>query len=966
MGDTPKQPSRGQPAGTNTRNRSPKSRSERPRGRRIAVRTIQIAGISVAGLIVLGIGAGVGYASSMLKGLPTISATTFTNLSQPSVVYDRNGKVIGKFEQNGTRQPITSLKQVSGHLVDAFVAGEDKTFWTNIGINPIAMGRALIQDLTHHQIESGASTITQQTVKLAVFPEQQQTLRRKVQEIALAIRLNHILTKQEIMTDYMNWVWMGRMGGQQVYGVQAAAQILFHKDVKNLNLPEAAFIASIPNNPAMLTPYRYDSKGKRYVIDPSPVLPRQHYILEQMLKNQMISKSEYEQALHFDIKKDLHLPPKVSYEYPYLMQEEIRPRLEQELVKQGLYPNATAVDAALSTAGYKIYTTIDLSMQKHMDKVLANPSFYAGTQTTYLGSDGKLHKNRFEAGATLIDNKTGGILAIGGGDGKTELDHSDVPRQPGSSIKPLVDYGPALDLHKITAATPLKDAPIHYYHSDGSTPYDDDMRWRGITTVREALTYSYNIPAIEVLHQIGPATGTSYLAKMGITPHSTTLSGQPTLVKSAGYDDLDSLSTAIGGLTYGLTVQQMTSAYSTLADQGVWHQSYLIQKIVDRDGSTVYQAHPQVNKVFSPQATYILDSILRDVVLRGTASAVGAHFPNQYVYGKTGTSEDEKDGWFLGFTQDYTLGLWTGYDHPQHIPSTVYNRKFDMWNQIMDPVLKAHPATNPLPRPAGIVSVAVCRRSGELPTALCRADHDVYTELFIDGTQPTQTCDVHVQLPYVVLNGKKYLATTKTPPSEIRVGIFLKPPFTIDKGVTTSISGELAPTQPDPRGGTVLPAFSSSQIAKAPSAPKVSAQLDADGVHLTWSAVSGASGYSVWRATKPDGPYVQVDGNVKGTEYVDANPPASASTVYYRVYSLSAQGMSAASNTVTVQLANSPDGGGGQGTGLTNDTGPNASGSTGDGSGSNNTAAGDVNGGQAGGTPADGTTGTDWLGNSLG
>ncbi|WP_051343551.1 transglycosylase domain-containing protein [Alicyclobacillus herbarius] len=898
MGDTPKRPSDGRPEKGHTAPdaRTPTARSERSRRRRIVIAIVKTVLMSAASLIVLGLGAGVGYAKALLKGLPSISAATFTNLSQPSVVYDRNGMVIGKFDQDGTRQPISSMKQVSNNLVDAFVAGEDKTFWTNIGINPVAMGRALLQDVTHHHIESGASTITQQTVKLAVFPEQQQTLRRKVQEIALALKLNHILTKPEIMTDYMNWVWMGNMGGRQVYGVQAASRILFHKSAKDLNLPEAAFLASIPNNPAELTPYRFDTKKNHYVIDPSPVIPRQHYILEQMRKNGMITESQYKDAMSFDIKKDLHLPPKISVQYPYLMLDEIKPWLEKQLVKQGLYTNAQQVDAALPTAGYKIYTTFDLHIQDHIDQVLADPAFYAGTQATRIGPNGKAIPNPFEAGAALIDNHTGAILALGGGDGKTNVDHSDVPRPPGSSIKPLVDYGPALDMHAITAATPLEDAPISYYKN--GNVHDDDMRWRGVATARQALTWSYNVPAIVVLHDIGPENGTKYLEKMGISPGDKTIEGRTTLTQG----DLHRLSTAIGGLHYGLTVQQMTSAYTTLANQGVWHQSYFVSKIVGRDGQTVYQVHPQVHKVFSPQATFVLDSMLRDVVTQGTATMVNQHFPGQYIYGKTGTSDDEHDGWFIGFTQDYTLGLWTGYDYPQHIPSSVYNRKFTMWNDIMDPLLKDHPSTKPLPRPSGLVRVAVCKYSGQLPTAPCKVDGDVYTEWFIQGTQPTKTCDVHVQLPYVVYQGKKYLATTNTPINEIEVGIFLKLPFSISPNVKTEISSELAPTQPDPRGGIVLSSLSSARLAARPAAPKLSGSLFGDGVELTWSSSDKATEYSVWRALKADGPYVKIADHVHGTQYLDKSVLQNSGSVYYRVYALSASGLSSASNTVAVQL----------------------------------------------------------------
>ncbi|MCL6446382.1 MAG: transglycosylase domain-containing protein, partial [Alicyclobacillus sp.] len=221
-----------------------------------AKRVAKFSGFSMVGFVILATGAGVGYIAALLKGLPAISASTFTHLSQASVVYDVEGRVIGEFAKDGDRQPITSIRQVSPHLVHAFIAAEDKTFYHNIGINPPSILRAAMQNLLAHRIESGFSTITQQTVKLALFPEQQRTLKRKVQEVALALELNRLLSKDEILTDYMNWVYMGKLGSQNVYGVKKAAEILFHKDPKDLNLPEAAFLAAIPNNPSWYNPYQ--------------------------------------------------------------------------------------------------------------------------------------------------------------------------------------------------------------------------------------------------------------------------------------------------------------------------------------------------------------------------------------------------------------------------------------------------------------------------------------------------------------------------------------------------------------------------------------------------------------------------------------------------------------------------------------------------------------------------------------
>lgn len=892
---------RGSSAETSQRAKSLKKERKHPVWRAMGY----IFGGLVSIMVFVG-GAGVGYVTSFLKGLPTISAATFTNISSPSTVYDRNGKVIGRFTKDGDRQPITNLSQVSPNLVNAFIAAEDKTFYQNIGINPLAMGRAFVQDLLYHRIESGASTITQQTVKLAVFPAQERTMKRKVQEIALAIELNHILTKEEIMTDYMNWVYMGHMG-TPVYGVKTASEIMFQKSPKDLNLPEAAFLAAIPNNPSYFSPYQFFNH----------TVQRQHYILNQMLLNHMITQSEYNSALSYDIKKDLHSSSlQTSLPYPYIMLDNVEPAVAQELVKAGLYDSTQQAIDALPTAGYKIYTSIDLNLQNATDKVLSNDKLFGNTT---------IGNNLYEAGTTLIDNQTGGILAIGGGRHFSPkyngdmLDHSDIPRQPGSSVKPLIDYGPAIDMHRLTAGSVLFDAPVQYGTGPKAyKPNNDENNFSGLVTVRQALTQSINIPAIKVLNMITPEVGTSYLPKLGITTSSKTLDGQPTLDVS----DEHQLPTAIGGMRNGLTVQQMTSAYTVFPNQGVWRQSYLISKVTDASGKVLFQFRPQVNRVFSPQTAYIITNILHDVVFNPTGTAyygVGLQFPGYNISGKTGTTDSLKDGWFVGYTPKYTMGIWMGYDRHQTIANANYNLKFKIWDEIMKSVLAKDPPKTPFPEPQGIVRVNICKKSGELPTNLCKADHDVYSELFIAGTEPTQTDTVHVQIPYVVLNGKKYLATTNTPPNEIKTGIFLKPPFQIPAHVNPPLldSWEYVPTQPDPRGGSVLSGESGQLPTTLPAPQNVTAVNGLTGVQITWNSVPGATGYTLWRATNPAGPYTNVAGPMTVPGFIDTSLPPGASTVYYQVYAMSNSGISVPSSPVAVQVAQGSSGN----TGETNNTG---------------------------------------------
>lgn len=892
--------------------------------------TLKWAGMGIGGLIILVLGGGVGYAASMLKGLPKISASTFYNGSQASVVYDQHGQVIGRYTSSGDRQPITSIDQVSPYLANAFIAAEDKTFRTNIGINPMAMGRAFVDDVIHHHIQSGASTITQQTVKLAVFPAQQRTLKRKIQELALAVELDHILTKNEVLTDYMNWVYMGDMNGTPIYGVRTAARIMFHISPKNLSIAQSALLAGMVNNAYYFSPYQF----------PQHAVDRQHYVLQQMLKNQLITQQQYQTALHDPIIKQLHQPKATAdTKYPLLMVDEITPRVVQDLVQAGLYSNTQQAYDALPTAGFQIHTSLDLSVQNHVDSVLANDKLFGNTNLPEPGNPKKT--DLYNAGVTIIDNQTGGILALGTGRDSTadlkkdQIDHSDIARQPGSAIKPLIDYGPALDLHKETAASALADIPVKYPGGAGNQPYmpkDDTNTWQGIVSMRTALVQSINVPAVETLNMLTPEVGTSYLPKVGIPVGATTVSGQPTLVKS----DTEQLASAIGGLTHGMTVQQMTSAYTTFPNQGTWKQSYLVSQIDDSTGNRIFQVHQQVTQVFSPQTAWLITNILHDVIYRsdGTAapssgSDISNKFPGQYISGKTGTTDTQGDGWFIGYTQQYTMGIWTGYNNNQRIPSRIYPLKFTLWSDIMQPLLKKNPAKQAWPKPSGIVNAAVCADSGEMPTTLCKQDNAVYNEFFIQGTEPSQLDTAHVLAEYTVYKGRKYLATTATPSNQIRQQIFINPPFKLPLAVNTAMSSQFVPTQPDPRGGTVLWTPSSGQLPAAVSAPRnVNAIVESGGgsVQVTWDKVQGATGYLVSRATSPSGPFITIGGPMTRTAFTDSQLPPNSTTLYYQVYATSNQGMSDPSAEISIDLA---PGGGGTNNSTGNSTGNTTGSSTG-------------------------------------
>ncbi|UOF92700.1 transglycosylase domain-containing protein [Fodinisporobacter ferrooxydans] len=844
---------------------------------------LKISMITAIVLFVLAGGAGAGYVAKIIRTTPKFNIHSFTDLSASSIMYDRNGSVIGTMDQEGNRELIKSVKDVSPYLKNAFIAGEDKDFYHHIGINPLALARAAFQDLIGHKIMSGASTITQQTVKLVMFPLQQQTIQRKIQEVVLALQLEREMTKDEILTTYMNWIYFGQSSSlTNLYGVKSASKAIFDVTPDHLNLAQAAFLAAIPNNPSYYSPF----------LHPDHTIERQHYILDQMLADGLITKADYSAAMNFDVKASMkHSKQVAAMKDPFVFEHAVSDVVD--ILKQKEHLDTTdQARQLLDRGGFKIYTTIDGKLQQDVDQVFNNDkNFWPPISYSYKDAQGKTQelKNVLEqAGATLIDNKTGEILAMGGGRDfqHDQNDHTVLPRQPGSSIKPLGDYGPAINEKVLSPASVIDDVPMQWSDPNSPNgkyfPMNWDHKFHGLLTAREALVQSYNIPAIKVLQKITPQVGMGYVEKMGIT----------TLTKS----DKENLSSAIGGLSQGLEVQQETGAYTTFPNNGVWHKPYMITKIVDLNGHTIYENKPETREIFSPQASWLTTNMMQDVVKRGTASIVGNHFPGKPIAGKTGTTDDDKDAWFVGFTPKFSLGIWVGYDIPHTLTNPAVgmyegHRPLNLWNDIMDKVFAQYPNQGTFKRPDGLVQMEVSNKSGLLPTALVKETHSVTTDWFIKGTEPTKPDDVLVQAKYVKVAGKYYLPTDQTPAQEIKTGIFIKRkvPYVLPDNNPAYLPQDSLPelpTQPDPRGGNIL-----STAANVPDGLHVDKSGDHQ-VALSWAAVNQADGYILMRSQSPTGPFQMIGPKeIKDTTYTDSDVQ-QGKTYYYQISSVDASGTS--------------------------------------------------------------------------
>ncbi|WP_124728043.1 transglycosylase domain-containing protein [Staphylospora marina] len=627
---------------------------------KVVLTTLYVLLIVSLVLVVGAIGVGAGIVSAMVKDEKIRTREDFekdlNSLFQNSYAYfrnkdkDNNPVRIGAFRNDGdVRKLIKSLDDVSPHLIDAFIAIEDRKFYEHNGIVPKSLLRAAWQQATNAEVTTGGSTITQQLVKNVILKNFDKDLERKAKEIVLAIRLDSMFEKDDILVYYMNSAFFGNGANrkQRLYGVQAAAQGLFNRDAKDLHLAQAAYIAGMVQRPNSYNPF-FGKDGDKNL---ERGLKRMKMVLDAMLETEKITQAQYEEALKFDIKKSLAKPDHVqnSYaNYPFLMyaleQEAAEILMEkdglsiEELSKQGKYRSTLEeYIGKVKTRGYHIYSTIDKNMY---DAVVKEATKGLRFRTrTYEG-----RKLQEQLGAVVIDNKTGDILAFVSSTTDDDVDHAFTSRQPGSTIKPLLVYAPAIEEKVISPNTIVVDEELP--KADGSGIYkNSNNKYKGPVRVTEALKWSYNIPAIKVFRKLGFENGFEYLRQLGLPPHPK-----------------DTEASAIGGMTRGYSVSRMTAAFASLANGGVYHKPHLINKITDSDGNVIWERKQEPQQIFSPQTAYQVTTMLKSVVRGGTGTYIGSRIPGYEIAGKTGTTQNDKDKWFIGYTPQVTIGVWSGYD----------------------------------------------------------------------------------------------------------------------------------------------------------------------------------------------------------------------------------------------------------------------------------------------------------------
>ncbi|MCF6408792.1 transglycosylase domain-containing protein [Pseudalkalibacillus salsuginis] len=726
-------------------------------------------------------GVGAGYFASLVKDEEIRTYDNMRgeiyNYTETSKIYFTDGTLLGNLRSDIVRQEV-DIKEVSPHLVDAVIATEDEYFQEHEGIVPKAIARAIFQEVTGAAVQTGGSTLTQQLVKNQMLTREV-SFDRKAKEMLLALRLERFFEKEEILEAYLNIVPFGRnASGHNIAGIQAAAQGIFGVDAKDLSLAQAAFIAGMPQSPFGYTPFTNDGKVKENL---EPGLNRMKTVLSRMLSGGYITKEQYNEALAHDVTKEFTKNSPSPFEnYPHLTMEIERRAVDVMKVKLAeqdgkKYSELTptekssyqkAADLELRKNGYKIDITIDKEIYDAWQKTKNKVAYGPDTTNPETGE-----KELEDVGAMLLKNDTGEILSfVGGRDYEQEnLNHATQSYRPnGSTMKPILVYAPAMEMGLVQPGSIIPDTKFTYANKGGAKPWSPnnyDGRYHGLVTAREALKKSYNIPAARTYVKMDRLKATEYLYKMGFTTLSEEERHYPSL--------------SLGGMTTGVTVEEATNAYTTFSNQGKFVDAYMIKSIKSKDGEVVYEHKSKKTEVFSPQTAYLTLDIMRDVVRSGTAAGLPSMLKHPSVdwAGKTGTTQDFHDAWFIGTNPTLTMGLRLGYDTPKKVATGYGPRSQRIWAALMNAAYDVRPellTTEKHKRPSGITTASFCGISGKLPSKLCKEAGLVKTDLFNVKYLPKEEDDSLQQVKYVVNSeGKKYKAAGNTPGGFTSEGVMI-------------------------------------------------------------------------------------------------------------------------------------------------------------------------------------------------
>lgn len=773
--------------------------------------------IIVFTLILCAVFSVVGIVRGLTDSAPDINEENIMPDGYPSIIYDANGKKVQKLMGINANREYKKITDIPECVQNAFVAIEDARFYKHSGVDLQGILRAVFSALSDEKMTQGASTITQQLLKNQVFGGGNEKsffgkVSRKIQEQSLAIKLESTIDKKKILEYYLNTINLG----QNTMGVETASKRYFGKSVSKLTVSEAAVLAGITQNPTEYNPIteQQNNEAKRKIILKNML--DQEYITEDEYE-EALGDDVYSRIQDINKEKRTSSYGDINSYYVDAVIENVVSDLKQKLG----YTETQAYNA-IYREGLKIYTCQDQSLQKICDDVINNDKYYQKNTKSYLSyqlkvkkSDGETelytegdvrafindtHKKRIsfyfknrkkaekyikmfkkknldkhdkilsesinlikqpQASFVLMEQSTGKVRAIVGGRGEKTANRtlnraSSSKRQPGSTFKVLSTYLPALDTSGFTLANVMDDAPYKYPGTNKRVKDWDSSGYKGLTSLRQGIVDSVNIVTVKTFQKVTPQTGFDYLLNLGFT----TLVDRRETSDGQIYSDIQ-LPTALGGLTDGVTNVELTAAYAAIANGGTYIKPVYYTKIVDSKGNVLLQNSKSGKKVMKNTTAWLLTDAMKDVIKRGTGKKAAFKKIKMPQAGKTGTTSDNTDFWFEGYTPYYTAGIWLGYDSMFTQMSGSASKI--MWRDIMEKVHKVKKLKNKnFKKPEDIITRKICKKCGRLAVyGLCdRAldGNDIKTEYFARGTQPKESCDCHVK--YTFSNSTGHMAET--------------------------------------------------------------------------------------------------------------------------------------------------------------------------------------------------------------
>ena len=633
-----------------------------------------------------------------------------------SIVKDMQGNTLAVLNGDENRVSI-SLSEMAEYLPKAFISIEDERFYTHQGVD---IKRTLGATYTYIKNKGtstfGGSTITQQLIK-NLTEEKEDTWQRKVREMARAYYVEQEMSKEEILELYLNLIFLG----DTVYGVEQGSNYYFNKNASELTLAECAFIAGINHSPNSYNPF---VENNEKILE--NIKSRTKIVLDKMYQLGNINTlEEYEEAIQ-EVQNGLNFEqgafPQtlLSYHTDAAINQiisELQEKYKWTYEQAKLY---------LFSGGFTIYTTQDPAIQEKMQEEFDQEKY----RTTATDMYGNIQNS--QAAMVLIDHTNGYVLAICSGlEEKTTTfgfnRATDAKRQTGSSMKTIAVLAPAIDKGIITAATVFDDNPTTFDNGKFE-PKNFGRNYRGLINVREAIAYSQNIPMVKSMCLLTPEKSIEFLKTAGIT--------------SLDEEKDKGLALALGGLTWGVTPLEMAGAYAAIANNGEYIEPTFYTKVVDSNGNVVLEANQNRNRIMSEEAAYVVKEILTQSVKTGTSKTCAIEGIDVAV--KTGTTNNDYDRWLCGFTPYYTATVWYGYDNNATVTGWTINPASQIWTAVMTSVHEQmEPKTFYETKPERVLEVEVCKKSGFLATSSCRSYRTTYTEFFVEGTAPVQTCPYH-------------------------------------------------------------------------------------------------------------------------------------------------------------------------------------------------------------------------------